>query len=43
VRNPLVHALQHIMVFALCFFFFRAAQDSAREEQREREALLTSP
>jgi putative membrane protein len=32
-----------IMVFALCFFFFRAAQDSAREEQREREALLTSP
>src|SRR5215212_9734485 len=32
-----------IMVFALCFFFFRAAQDSAREEQRERDALLTSP
>ena len=32
-----------IMVFSLCFFFFRAAQDSAREEQREREALLTSP
>src|ERR671919_1227295 len=32
-----------IMVFALCFFFFRAAQDSAREEEREREALLTSP
>jgi putative membrane protein len=32
-----------IMVFALCFFFYRAAQDSAREEAREREALLTSP
>jgi cytochrome c oxidase assembly factor CtaG len=32
-----------IMVFALCFFFFRAAQDADREEQREREALLTSP
>jgi putative membrane protein len=32
-----------IMVFALCFFFFRAAQESAREEEREREALLTSP
>ena len=32
-----------IMVFALCFFFFRAAQDSAREEERERDALLTSP
>jgi cytochrome c oxidase assembly factor CtaG len=32
-----------IMVFALCFFFFRASQDADREEQREREALLTSP
>jgi cytochrome c oxidase assembly factor CtaG len=32
-----------IMVFALCFFFFRAAQDADREERREREALLTSP
>jgi cytochrome c oxidase assembly factor CtaG len=32
-----------IMVFALCFFFFRAAQDADRDEQREREALLTSP
>jgi cytochrome c oxidase assembly factor CtaG len=32
-----------IMLFALCFFFFRAAQESAREEEREREALLTSP
>jgi cytochrome c oxidase assembly factor CtaG len=30
-----------IMVFALCFFFFRAAQDAERDEQREREALLT--
>ena len=32
-----------IMVFALCFFFCRAAQDADRDEQREREALLTSP
>jgi cytochrome c oxidase assembly factor CtaG len=32
-----------LMVFALCFFFFRAAQDADRDEQREREALLTSP
>jgi cytochrome c oxidase assembly factor CtaG len=32
-----------IMVFALCFFFFRAAQEADREEQRERDALLTSP
>jgi cytochrome c oxidase assembly factor CtaG len=32
-----------IMVFALCFFFFRAAQDADREERREREALLTRP
>jgi cytochrome c oxidase assembly factor CtaG len=32
-----------IMVFALCFFFFRAAQDAEREEQRERATLLTSP
>jgi cytochrome c oxidase assembly factor CtaG len=32
-----------IMVFALCFFFFRAAQDADREEQREREALLSAP
>jgi putative copper resistance protein D len=32
-----------IMAFALCFFFYRAAQDADREEQREREALLTSP
>jgi putative copper resistance protein D len=31
-----------IMVFALCFFFYRASQDADREEQREREALLTS-
>ena len=32
-----------IMVFALCFFFFRASQQADRDEQREREALLTSP
>jgi putative copper resistance protein D len=32
-----------IMVFALCFFFFRASQDADREEAREREALLTRP
>jgi putative membrane protein len=32
-----------IMVFALCFFFYRASQDADREEEREREALLTSP
>jgi cytochrome c oxidase assembly factor CtaG len=32
-----------IMVFALCFFFYRAAQDAEREERREREALLTPP
>jgi putative membrane protein len=32
-----------IMVFALCFFFYRAAQDADREERREREALLTRP
>jgi putative membrane protein len=32
-----------IMVFALCFFFFNASQEADREEQREREALLTSP
>jgi putative membrane protein len=30
-----------IMVFALCFFFLRAAQDADREERRQ--ALLTSP
>ena len=30
-----------IMVFALCFFFYRAAQDADREERRE--ALLTRP
>jgi putative membrane protein len=32
-----------IMVFALCYFFFRASQEADRDEQREREALLTSP
>jgi cytochrome c oxidase assembly factor CtaG len=32
-----------IMVFALCFFFLRAAQEADREEAREREALLTPP
>ncbi len=32
-----------LMVFALCFFFYRAAQDADREERREREALLTPP
>jgi putative membrane protein len=32
-----------IMVFALCFFFYRATQDADREERREREALLTPP
>jgi cytochrome c oxidase assembly factor CtaG len=32
-----------IMVFALCFFFYRAAQDADRDERREREALLTRP
>jgi putative membrane protein len=32
-----------IMVFALCFFFFKASQEADRDEQREREALLTSP
>jgi cytochrome c oxidase assembly factor CtaG len=32
-----------IMVFALCFFFYRAAQDADREERREREALLSPP
>jgi putative membrane protein len=32
-----------IMVFALCFFFIKASQEADRDEQREREALLTSP
>jgi hypothetical protein len=32
-----------IMVFALCFFFYRASEDADREERREREALLTPP
>jgi cytochrome c oxidase assembly factor CtaG len=32
-----------IMVFALCFFFYQASQQADRDEQREREALLTSP
>jgi putative membrane protein len=32
-----------IMVFALCFFFYKASQEADRDEQREREALLTSP
>jgi cytochrome c oxidase assembly factor CtaG len=32
-----------IMVFALCFFFYRAAEDADRKERREREALLTRP
>ena len=32
-----------IMIFALCFFFLRAAQEADREERREREALLTPP
>jgi putative membrane protein len=32
-----------IMVFALCFFFFKASQQADRDEAREREALLTSP
>jgi putative membrane protein len=32
-----------IMVFALCFFFYRASQEADLQEQREREALLTSP
>src|SRR5919198_4500620 len=31
-----------IMVFALCFFFYKASQEADREEQREREGLLTS-
>jgi putative membrane protein len=30
-----------IMVFALCFFFFRASQDADAEDRRQREALLT--
>jgi cytochrome c oxidase assembly factor CtaG len=30
-----------IMVFALCFFFFRASQDADAEDRRRREALLT--
>jgi hypothetical protein len=29
------------MALALCFFFFRAAEDADREERREHEALLT--
>jgi putative membrane protein len=32
-----------IMVFALCYFFYKASQEADRDEQREREALLTSP
>jgi putative copper resistance protein D len=32
-----------IMVFALCFFFYKASEQADRDEQREREALLTSP
>jgi putative membrane protein len=32
-----------IMVFALCYFFFRASQQADIDERREREALLTSP
>jgi putative membrane protein len=32
-----------IMVFALCFFFYKASQEADRDEAREREALLTSP
>jgi putative membrane protein len=31
-----------IMVFALCYFFFRASQDADAEDRRQREALLTS-
>jgi cytochrome c oxidase assembly factor CtaG len=31
-----------IMVFALCFFFYRASQDADAEDRRQREALLTS-
>jgi cytochrome c oxidase assembly factor CtaG len=31
-----------IMVFALCFFFFRASQDADAEDRRRRDALLTS-
>ena len=30
-----------IMVFALCFFFYRASQDADAEDRRQREALLT--
>jgi len=32
-----------IMVFALCYFFYKASQEADRDEAREREALLTSP
>jgi putative copper resistance protein D len=32
-----------IMVFVLCYFFYKASQEADRDEQREREALLTSP
>jgi putative membrane protein len=32
-----------IMVFALCYFFYKASQQADRDEAREREALLTSP
>jgi cytochrome c oxidase assembly factor CtaG len=32
-----------IMVFALCYFFYKASEQADRDEQREREALLTSP
>jgi hypothetical protein len=31
-----------IMVFALCFFFYRASQAADAEDRRQREALLTS-
>jgi cytochrome c oxidase assembly factor CtaG len=32
-----------IMVFALCFFFYRAAQEDAEREERQRALLTSSP
>jgi hypothetical protein len=29
------------MIFALCFFFYRASRDADAEDRRQREALLT--
>ena len=40
-RRPDGHRRLFIMVFALCYFFYKASQEADRDEAREREALLT--